>query len=105
MNRTLRYRLQAAPGEILEIAKSRTEDYPSTGILGNTEEGVFLARGFQVDYSMKPDNGGTELVLEFTKKPPLPWTLVRSFLDREAKKWQGENDEKKSNRRRSSRSN
>ena len=87
MERTLRYNLHTTPGEILEIAKSRIEDYPSAGIHGDVEKGTFRARGMEVFYSMKPGNGGTELELTFTKKPPLPWTFIRSYLDREAKKW------------------
>ncbi len=87
MERTLRYNLHTTPGEILEIARSRIEDYPSAELLGNAENGSFHARGMEVFYSMKPGNGGTELELRFTKKPPLPWTFIRSYLDREAKKW------------------
>lgn len=87
MERTLKYSLRTTPGEILEIARSRIEDYPSARIQGDNEKGIFLARGFRVDYSMKPGGSGTELILTFTKKPPLPWTIVRSYLDREAKKW------------------
>jgi len=87
MERTLRYSLRTTPGEILEIARSRIEDYPSAGIQGDQKKGTFRARGMEVLYTMEPGNGGTELKLIFTKKPPLPWTFIRSFLDREAKKW------------------
>lgn len=87
MERTLSYLLRTAPDEILEIARSRIEDHPSASIVGDSESGTFVSRGLEVDYSMKPGSGGTELKLEFTRKPLLPWTLIRSYLDREAKKW------------------
>lgn len=87
MERTLNYILRTTPSEILEIARNRIEDYPSAEIDGNLERGTLLARGIKVEYCMEQAGKGTRLKLTFRKKPPVPWTLVKSYLDREARKW------------------
>lgn len=87
MRRTVRYTLKTTPAEILEIARSRLEPYPSAEIRGNLEKGIFTARGTRVEYTMKPLDGGTELELSFLRTPPVPWMILRSVLDREARQW------------------
>jgi hypothetical protein len=85
--RTLTYSIRTTPREILDIAMSRLEDHPSAAIKGDERKGTLLTRTMEVGYAMEPGNGGTRVTLEFRKRPPVPWAFVRSFLDREARKW------------------
>jgi len=87
MDRTLRYLLRTSPGELLEIARSRIEDLPSVSIMGDCERGSFAARGIRIRYAMLASDGGTELTLTISRKPPVPWKIVKSYMDREAEKW------------------
>lgn len=87
MERTFTYLIKTSPGEILEIARSRIEDHPSASIQGDRESGVFTARGIHISYVMKPGDGGTEISITVNRKPPIPWKLIRSYLDKEAEKW------------------
>lgn len=85
--RKLSYTLKSTPEELLEIARSRMEAHPSARITGNAREGTFRSRGISVDYTMEPENGGTLLTITVNRKPPVPWKLIRAYLDREAEKW------------------
>jgi|GEM_PF-1864404 len=85
--RILRYTIRTTPQEILEIARSRVEDHPAAVISGDARKGTLTSRTMEVGYTMQPEKEGTSLTLEFRKKPPVPWAIVRSYLDRKARKW------------------
>ncbi len=85
--RKLSYRLKSSPEELLAIARSRIEEHPSAEISGDPGGGTFHARGMHIDYTMERENGGTLLTITVTRKPPVPWKLIRAYLDREAEKW------------------
>lgn len=85
--RKLSYRLKSSPEELLAIARSRIEEHPSAEITGDPGAGTFQARGIHIDYTMEPGNGGTLLSITVTRKPPVPWKLIKAYLDREAEKW------------------
>lgn len=85
--RKLTYRLKSTPEELLEIARSRIEAHPSPEITGNSRAGTFRSRGIHLEYAMEPENGGTLLTITVSRKPPVPWKLIRAYLDREAEKW------------------
>jgi hypothetical protein len=87
MTRTLRYRLRATPEEILDIAASRLEERPGAVLAGDARRGTLKTRSFSVSYAMEPSHGETELTITLTRKPPVPWVLIKTYLDKEAGKW------------------
>lgn len=87
MEKILNYRLSIPPDRALAIARDRIIDHPGISIDGDLGKGVVRWRGLRVNYTMKPENGGAELVLEFTRKPPVPWKVLKTIVDNEARKW------------------
>ncbi len=87
MENILSYRLNIPPDRALAIAKDRIIDHPGMSIEGDDDRGILKWRGIRVNYTMKPVNGGADLLLEFTRKPPVPWKFIKKVIDNEARKW------------------
>jgi len=87
MDKTLKYHLKTTPGDILTIAKDRVSGFPGISLSGDNDAGCFRGRGFDGNYRMKPVRNGADLTLTFSKKPPVPWFIVKRYFDSQAEKW------------------
>jgi hypothetical protein len=76
------------PVEIFNIAEHRISDYPGITLSGDYNGGLFSGRGFEGNYSLKPAGNDADVTLTFTKKPPVPWFIVKKYFDAQAEKWQ-----------------
>lgn len=87
MAKTFTYTVKTKPKELLSVIKEKLKNQPDIKFSGDEKSGQMKEKGFDRKYSMSVSSKGTEISLTIEKKPPIPWFLIKSKIESEAKKW------------------
>ena len=88
MAKTFTYTVKTPPRELLVVIKEKLKIQPDIKFSGDENSGQMKGKGFEGKYSITESSSETEVSLTIDKKPwPIPWGLIKSKIDAEAKNW------------------
>lgn len=88
MAKTFTYTVKTEPKKLLSVIKEKLKNQPDIKFSGDEKSGQMKGKGFEGKYRITESSAGTEVSLTIDKKPwPIPWGLIESKIDSEAKNW------------------
>jgi hypothetical protein len=88
MAETFSYTVKTKPEDLLQTLKGKLRGHDQIVFTGDETSGHMKGRGFEGSYSMSRTPSGTEIALTISKKPfIIPWSIIESKLDEEARNW------------------